>query len=237
MSAIRFLYRQVDNLSKLLAEQKTENADLRAKLAANDNEIQQICGKALSYPWFKDDQQNFPGTTERDGVCVGEHVGVTIVRELAAKLEFRDYELKKQQEISLGFTRERDAALARVKEVERCEDHRHQGFYQSQMSLAVDQQAYNEAQQTKHFIALHNQINELQMRLAQHVELETALAALPLKLDCELTVGSLDAETDTYPVYMKCGDTHCGSIAEFYSVESAQAYINLLTLRQRMGRT
>lgn len=48
---------------------------------------EQIAGKALGYPAFKDDQVNFPGATEADGVCIGEHVGETIVEELAAKLE------------------------------------------------------------------------------------------------------------------------------------------------------
>lgn len=46
-------------------------------------ECEQIAGKALGYPWFKDDQTNFPGATEADGVCIGEHVGDTIVEELA----------------------------------------------------------------------------------------------------------------------------------------------------------
>jgi hypothetical protein len=44
---------------------------------------QQIAGKALEYPWYKDDQKNFPGSTEVDGVCIGEHVEETIVQELA----------------------------------------------------------------------------------------------------------------------------------------------------------
>lgn len=44
---------------------------------------EQIAGKALGYPWFKDDQKHFPGATEEDGVCIGEHVGDTIVEELA----------------------------------------------------------------------------------------------------------------------------------------------------------
>lgn len=44
---------------------------------------EQIAGKALGYPWYKDDQKNFPGATEADGVCIGEHVGDTIVAELA----------------------------------------------------------------------------------------------------------------------------------------------------------
>ena len=44
---------------------------------------QQIAGKALGYPWFKDDPKNFPNATEADGVCIGEHVEETIVQELA----------------------------------------------------------------------------------------------------------------------------------------------------------
>lgn len=46
-------------------------------------ECEQVAGKILGYPWFMDDQANFPGSTEKDGVCVGEHVGETIVQELA----------------------------------------------------------------------------------------------------------------------------------------------------------
>ena len=57
----------------------------------DSEEIEQTCGKALGYPWYKDDQKNFPGTTEADGVCIGEHVSVSIVSELAAAyIELRD---------------------------------------------------------------------------------------------------------------------------------------------------
>ena len=51
----------------------------------NNQEIEQDCGKVLGYPWFKDDQKNFPGATEKDGVCVGDHVAETIVSELAKR--------------------------------------------------------------------------------------------------------------------------------------------------------
>jgi hypothetical protein len=47
-------------------------------------ECEQIAGKALGYPWYKDDPSTFPGATEADGVCIGEHVGDTIVAELAS---------------------------------------------------------------------------------------------------------------------------------------------------------
>ena len=49
-------------------------------------EIEQILGKVLGYPWFKDDQKNFPGATEADGVCVGEHVPETIAEAAASEI-------------------------------------------------------------------------------------------------------------------------------------------------------
>jgi hypothetical protein len=48
-------------------------------------EISQTAGQALGYPWFKDDQKNFPGATEEHGVCIGDHVPETIVDELATR--------------------------------------------------------------------------------------------------------------------------------------------------------
>lgn len=48
-------------------------------------DIEQVAGKALGYVWFKDDQKNFPGATDADGVCIGEHVPGTIVAELASQ--------------------------------------------------------------------------------------------------------------------------------------------------------
>lgn len=47
---------------------------LRLACSANEDRIQQILGKALGFPWYKDDQKNFPGATEEDGVCVGHYV-------------------------------------------------------------------------------------------------------------------------------------------------------------------
>lgn len=50
-------------------------------------EAEQILGKALGYPWYKDDKKNFPDATEADGVCTGEHTLVTIAMEAASKLK------------------------------------------------------------------------------------------------------------------------------------------------------
>lgn len=49
------------------------------------NDIEQTCGKALGYPRFCDDQKNFPGSTEADGVIIGDHVAESIAAELANK--------------------------------------------------------------------------------------------------------------------------------------------------------
>ena len=51
-----------------------------------NEEICQTLGKVLGYPWFKDDQINFPGATEENGVCVGEHIAETIAAEAADKI-------------------------------------------------------------------------------------------------------------------------------------------------------
>ena len=47
--------------------------EVRDKMIKESQEIEQILGKALGYPWFKDDLKNFPNATETDGVCVGDH--------------------------------------------------------------------------------------------------------------------------------------------------------------------
>lgn len=72
-------------LERELAEANERILNLRTAIAKSQEEITQICGKALGYSWYKDDQKNFPGATEKTGVCVGEHVAETIVAELADK--------------------------------------------------------------------------------------------------------------------------------------------------------
>ena len=62
-----------------------ENAALKTTCIKNEHEIEQILGKVLGYPWFKDDKQNFPDATEADGVCVGEHIAVTLAMEISNK--------------------------------------------------------------------------------------------------------------------------------------------------------
>lgn len=73
------------------------------------DQAEQEAGRALGYPWYKDDQQNFPGATEADGVCIGEHVVDSIVAELARRF--------KEAEAALGAER-----AARIEEGERAKE-------------------------------------------------------------------------------------------------------------------
>lgn len=66
---------------------RAENERLRNAIAKQNHDIEQTLGQALGYPWFKDDQKNFPGATEANGVCVGEHVAETLATEAASKIE------------------------------------------------------------------------------------------------------------------------------------------------------
>lgn len=75
------------------AEAANEITHLRAEVerlrSAHTNlqhDIQQTLGRALGYPWFKNDQKNFPGSTEADGVCVGDHVAESLADEAADKI-------------------------------------------------------------------------------------------------------------------------------------------------------
>jgi len=67
-------------------------------IAKQNLEIEQTCGRVLDYPWFKDDEKNFPGATEKDGVCVGEHVAETIAAELARKYTEAKDRIKRLEE-------------------------------------------------------------------------------------------------------------------------------------------
>jgi hypothetical protein len=75
---------EITRYELLYSDHAAREAALRKLLAKQDEEICHILGKALSFPWFKDDQKNFPGATEEDGVCVGDQVAETMA-ECAAK--------------------------------------------------------------------------------------------------------------------------------------------------------
>jgi hypothetical protein len=90
-----------------------------------NDEICQTLGKALGYPWYKDDQKNFPGATEANGVCVGEHVAESLAMEAARELAAAHREittLKEDLEFARHdaetghiFNRELQAEITRLK--------------------------------------------------------------------------------------------------------------------------
>ncbi len=52
--------------------------------------IEQILGKALGYPWYKDDPDIFPKATEADGVCVGIETAWSLAMIAADKIKELD---------------------------------------------------------------------------------------------------------------------------------------------------
>ncbi len=73
------------NLSRAVAAE-SEASRLRDAAMRISNDVEQTLGKAMGYPWYKDDLHNFPNATEANGVCVGEHVAETIAAEAANRL-------------------------------------------------------------------------------------------------------------------------------------------------------
>lgn len=87
----------VQSLRNRVEELEKEQKRLIDAIVRQEEYIEQVLGQALGYPWYKDDQKNFPGAEAADGVCVGNHVAETIAMEMADK-----------------YTK----ALARIKELE-----------------------------------------------------------------------------------------------------------------------
>lgn len=74
-----------ENADRNLSTLRAENERLRNGLTTQNDAVCQTLGKALGYPRYCDDQENFPGATEANGVCVGEHVAESLASEMAAK--------------------------------------------------------------------------------------------------------------------------------------------------------
>jgi len=70
----------------------------RDKMLEEFHQIEQILGKALGYPWFKDDPANFPHATEADGVCVAPNTAASLAMHVADRIKMMDIrELDKQR--------------------------------------------------------------------------------------------------------------------------------------------
>src|SRR5216684_9359257 len=77
--------KEVEFRLKIEDEWITKYKELENKIIHSSHEIEQILGRALQYPWFKDDQFNFPGADENTGVCVGASVPESLAEEAADK--------------------------------------------------------------------------------------------------------------------------------------------------------
>ena len=82
------------NQEELFAPHMEEDNDRQTKdkkailaLIKESQEIEQILGKALRYPWYKDDPKNFPNATEADGVCVAPNTAASLAMHAADKIK------------------------------------------------------------------------------------------------------------------------------------------------------
>lgn len=72
--------------ARIIDEQRAEINNLKQPIVIYKKElekIEQILGKALGYPWFKDDPKNFPNATQADGVCVAPNTAASLAMEAA----------------------------------------------------------------------------------------------------------------------------------------------------------
>jgi hypothetical protein len=79
----------VDRLYALCNDQQARIAELERQIKGYQSEcrdVEQALGRALGYPRFCDDQKNFPGSTDADGVCVGEHTPATVAESAARRI-------------------------------------------------------------------------------------------------------------------------------------------------------
>lgn len=72
---------------------------LRKACAKENEEICQILGKVLGYPWYKDDQKNFSGATVEDGVCVGDNVALVLAMQAACRIKNLESYIKDLKEL------------------------------------------------------------------------------------------------------------------------------------------
>ena len=92
----------VDGLDAKITEQAAEIKKLEDIGCKTDGEIEQILAQAIGgFPWYKDDQKNFPNSTEKDGVCVGDHTPVTLAMTAAKVIVKQEAEIKRLKGIAI----------------------------------------------------------------------------------------------------------------------------------------
>lgn len=66
---------------------QVRNLDRVIGIHAEFTLIDQVLGRALHYPRYVDDQENFPGATEEDGVCTGENTPASLAMQAAKRID------------------------------------------------------------------------------------------------------------------------------------------------------
>lgn len=122
LAGIAYLRNNALALADRIDEQAARIKVLENACSKQNEEVCQTLGQVLGYPWFCDDQQNFPGATKQDGVCVGEHVAESIAASAAKRI---DADAKRIADL----TSERDEAVLRM-----CEASASQGQAEAELT-------------------------------------------------------------------------------------------------------
>ena len=69
-------------------------AEIKRIAMKEENEIEQILGRVLGCPWYKNDLKNFPNATEADGVCVGDEVPISLAMQAANRITKQEARIK-----------------------------------------------------------------------------------------------------------------------------------------------
>jgi hypothetical protein len=86
-TAVRAANELADRISRMERELE-ELRRFRAETLVTEHLLSQELAKSLAgrYPWYKDDQRNFPGATEADGVCTGDSTLESLVAEVVVEV-------------------------------------------------------------------------------------------------------------------------------------------------------
>src|SRR5688572_4699140 len=88
MGLLDDLSRESEELKSRAEALEKKHGELVQACARQEDEIQQTLAQALEgFPWYKDDQVNFPGATVENGVCVGEYTAADLAQVAAAEIK------------------------------------------------------------------------------------------------------------------------------------------------------
>lgn len=79
--------KRMNEQHRRIREQDAEIERLKCACSKQNDDICQTLGQALGYPRYSDDPKNFPGATEANGACVGDHVAESLADEAANEIK------------------------------------------------------------------------------------------------------------------------------------------------------